>query len=433
MGKDIIKMSKKELNRIEVIHKVLDKRIKQKAAAELLDLCVRQVRRITKRVDEQGDASVVHGNRGKISNRKISETFKENILKIVEKKYPDFGPTFAAEKLEENDKKKVSKETLRNWMIEKNIWTPRKLKNKGKVHLWRERKACFGEMVQSDGSIHDWLEGRGPKMVLMAYIDDATGKPFARFYPAEDTLSAMDSFKRYIEKHGIPESIYFDRNSIYKTTREPALDEELKGERPKTQFEKVLAILEIKPIFAYSPQAKGRIERLFETFQDRLIKEMRLAGVCTMEGANKFLEIYLPKYSSKFSIPAKSPENLHRKIPKTLDLNWVFAFRDERTISNDFTVRWKNRVFLIRNPSLKMKRSRILVTENLKNKIRLCYKDKILPFKEITKNTLEQIRKRKSLMSVSASNSSGKVYKPGPDHPWKSGYRPQSGILCKSK
>ena len=433
MGKDIIRMSNKELNRVEVIHKVLDKRIKQKAAAERLNLCVRQVRRIAKRVDEKGDASVVHGNRGKESNRKLSKDFKENVLKIVKKKYPDFGPTFAAEKLEESDKKKVSKETLRNWMIEENIWTPRKIKNKGKVHLWRERKACFGEMVQSDGSIHDWLEGRGPKMVLMAYIDDSTGKPFGRFYPAEDTLSAMDSFKRYIEIYGIPESIYFDRNSLYKTTREPNLDEELKGERPKTQFEKVLAILEVNPIFAYSPQAKGRIERLFETFQDRLIKEMRLANICTMEDANKFLETYLPKYISRFSVPAKSTEDLHRKIPKTLDLNWVFAFRDERTISNDFTVRWKNRVFLISNPSLKMKRSRILVTENLKKKVRLCYKDKIVPFKEITNDTLEQIRKRRSLMFAKSSKSPAKAYKPGPDHPWKTRYLPQSGISCKSK
>ncbi|GAG01974.1 unnamed protein product, partial [marine sediment metagenome] len=157
MRKDIIKMSKKELKKLEVIHKVIEKRIKQKPAAELLNLCLRQVRRIVKNVREQGAAAIVHGNRGKESNRKISDKFRATILKIVKKKYHDFGPTFAAEKLEEIDNKKVSKETLRNWMIEETIWTPRKLKDKGKVHLWRERKECFGEMVQSDGSIHDWL------------------------------------------------------------------------------------------------------------------------------------------------------------------------------------------------------------------------------------------------------------------------------------
>ena len=420
MRKDIIKMSKHELNRLEVIHKVIDKRIKQKTAAEMLNLCVRQVGRIVKKVYQQGDASIAHGNREKESNRKLPEKFKKSVVKIVKKKYPDFGPTFAAEKLEELDNKKVSKETLRNWMIEENIWTPRKLKDKGKVHLWRERKECFGEMVLLDGSIHDWLEGRGPKMVLMAYIDDSTGKPAGRFYPAEDVSSAMDSFKRYIKKHGIPESIYFDRHSVYKTTRQPHLDEELKDESPKTQFEKVLAILGVKAIHAYSPQAKGRIERLFKTFQDRLIKEMRLANVCNMGDANNFLQTYFPKYISRFSVPAKSPKNLHRNIPKNLDLNWVFAFRDERTISNDFTVRWNNRFFLLRKPTKILKRKRCMVIENLKGQIRICYKDKILDFKEITEKTLEQIRKTTKLMKATAKKTKPKKpYKPAKNHPWR--------------
>lgn len=420
MRKDIIKMSKKELNRLAMIHQVLDKRIKQKAAAELLNLCVRQVGRIVKRVRKQGDASIVHGNRGKESNRKFPEKFKEDVLKIVKKKYPDFGPTFAAEKLEEINNKKLSRETLRCWMIEEHIWTPRKLKDKGNVHLWRERKECFGEMVLTDGSIHDWLEGRGPKMVLMAYIDDATGKPFGRFYPAEDVTAAMDSFKRYIKKYGIPESIYFDRNSIYKTTRQPNLDEELKGERPKTQFEKVLLILDVKPIRAYSPQAKGRIERLFKTFQDRLIKELRLANICNIEDANKFLKTYLPKYISRFSVPARNSKNLHNKIPKNLDLNWVFAFRDDRTISNDFTVRWNNRFLLLTNPSLSLKRKKVMVIENLKGQIRICIKNKILEFKEITEKTLEQIRKTTKLMKATAKKTKAKKpYKPAENHPWR--------------
>ena len=230
----------------------------------------------------------------------------------------------------------------------------------------------------------------------------------------------MDSFKRYIRKHGIPGSIYFDRNSIYKTTRQPNLDEEFKGERPKTQFEKVLAILEVKPIHAYSAPAKGRIERLFKTFQDRLIKEMRLAKICNMEDANKFLQTYLPKYILKFSIPAKSHKNLHRKIPKTLDLNWVFAFRDERTISNDFTVRWNNRFFLLKKPTRTLKRKKCMVIENLKGQIRICYKNRILEFKEITENTLEQIRKTTKLMKATAKKTKAKKpYKPAANHPWR--------------
>ena len=214
MEKEIIRMSKEELRRLKVIHKVINKRMKQKEAAEILSLSCRQVRTIVRKVKRDGDEVIVHGNRGKPSNRKFSDEFKEDIITIVKQKYYDFGPTFASEKLKDNENKKINKETLRQWMIEEQIWIPRKLRPKDKDHQWRKRKECFGEMVQTDGSIHDWLEGRGPKMVLMAYIDDATSIVFARFYPAETTESAMRSFKTYIKKYGIPASLYFDRNSI---------------------------------------------------------------------------------------------------------------------------------------------------------------------------------------------------------------------------
>lgn len=263
-------MMEKEIERLKVIHKVIDKRIKQKDAAKILSLSTRQVRRIQKKVKEKGDTAVVHSNRGRPSSRKFPEEFKNEVIDIVKKRYYDFGPKFASEKLLENESKKVSKETLRKWVIEEGIWIPRKLRKKTDVHPWQKRKDCFGEMLLTNTSIHDWLEGRGPKMVLLAYIDDATSNAFARFYPQETTYAAMHSFRLYIEKYGIPQSVYFDRNSIYKTTREPNLDEELRREMPKTQFEKVLNILNVEPILAYSPEAKGRIERLFRTFQDRL-------------------------------------------------------------------------------------------------------------------------------------------------------------------
>lgn len=433
MKKDIINMSGKELNRLNLLHSVLNRKLSQKGAAEMLRLTDRHIRRLVKKIRIYGDRAIIHASRGKVSKRKFSAEFKDKVIKTVKSSYPDFGPTLASEKLDEVDGIKLSRETLRNWMIEENIWIPRKLKDKGIAHCWRRRKDYFGEMTQTDGSIHDWLEGRGPEMVLMAYNDDATGNVFAKFYDSETTYAAMDSFKSYIEKYGIPGSLYFDRNSIYKTTRQPDLEECFKGINPQTQFEKVLNLLDVKPIPAYSPQAKGRIERTFNTFQDRLIKEMRLAGICNISDANIFLRSYLPKYNKKFSVPPAEKTDMHRNIPKNMDLEWVFAFRETRTVSNDFTIHWKNRVFLIRNPNLKMKYSRILVVENLKKKIRLCYKDRILPFTEITKDTLEQIRKRRSLMFVSSSKSPVKIYRPGPDHPWKAGYRPQSGISCKSK
>jgi len=412
-------MSKKELGRVGVIHKSIERTIKQRDVAQILSLSIRQVRRITKKVKIHGDSGIIHGNRGKSSNRKFPDEFKEKVLQRVKQKYYDFGPTFTSEKLRETDNLKVNRETLRQWMVEEHIWIPRRLRDEGTTHQWRKRKDCFGELVQTDGSIHDWLEGRGPEMVLMAYIDDATGNPFARFYQQETTYAAMDSFRRYIKKYGIPQSLYFDRNSIYKTIRQANLDEELRDATPKTQFEKVLDILNVEPIHAYSPQAKGRVERLFGIFQDRLIKELRLAGVCDIDRANTFLAEYLPKHSSLFAIPPANSKNLHKPIPPDLDLDWVFAFREKRAISNDFTISWKNRVFLITKPSIAFKRERVIVMENLKGEIRIWFHNRFLEFREITKDTLQQMRKRKSLHKSPGKKTSSKPWKPPVNHPWR--------------
>ena len=382
------------------IQKVIDKRMKQKEAAKLLSLSTRQIRRMKRKVKSYGSIGLIHGNRGKPSSRKFSNEFRKEIISIVKNMYYGFDSTLDSS-------------------------TPMALRPKDKDHQWRKRKECFGEMVQTDGSIHDWLEGRGPKMVLMAYIDDATSIVFARFYPAETTESAMRSFKTYIKKYGIPASLYFDRNSIYKTTRQPNLDESLKGKTPQTQFEKVLEILKVEPITAYSPEAKGRVERLFKTFQDRLIKEMRLANISNIEQSNRFLKYYLPKYNAKFSIPPANPKNLHKPIPEDLDLNWVFSVRDERTISNDLTVSWKNRIFLIKKQSEILKRKRVTVLENLKGQIRIWFKDRYFEFKEITKDTLQQKRKQRENKKMFLKNLKSfvkikrKSYKPKPDHPWR--------------
>jgi len=422
MEKGFIRMSKRELNRLEVIHKVINKRMKQKNAGELLSLSCRQVRTIVRKIKRHGDIAIVHGGRGKPSPRKFSDKFRKEVITIVKQKYNDFGPTLTSEKLAEINKIEVNRETLRNWMIEESIWIPRKYKENAQGHSWRKRKDCFGEMILLDGSIHDWLEGRGPKMTMMAYIDDASNIVFGKFYPGETTESAMRSFQKYIKKYGIPLKIYFDRHSIYRTTRHPNLDESLKGKMPQTQFEKVLEILNVEPIHAYSPQAKGRVENLFGTLQDRLIKEMRLANVCTLEEANKFLKIYWPKYNAAFSIIPANPKNLHRAIPKDLDLNWTFAVRDERTILNDFTVQWNNRVFLLENHSMVLKRKRVIVMENLKSQIRIWFNNRALDFKEITKDTLKHRRKQMRILLASAkqvTRKKRKPYKPAPDHPWR--------------
>ncbi len=419
MQKEIIRLSKKELNKLQVIHKVLEKRMNQQEAAAMLSLSVRHTRRLVRKILENGDISIAHANRGRPSNRKYSDEFRDRVINIVRENYHDFGPTLAAEKLEKLNRITISRETLRNWMIREEIWIPRSKRKSDKEHFWRKRKDYFGEMVQTDGSVGKWFEDRGPKAVMMAYIDDSTGIPFARFYPAEDTRAAMDSFRKYVEIYGIPKSLYFDRNSIYKTTRQANLDEELKGKSPETQFEKVLNILEVEKIFAYSPQAKGRVERLFSTLKDRLIKEMRLAGVCSIDDGNKFLETYLPEYVEQFGVKANNPENLHRRVPADMDLNWVFAFREKRVVTNDFTIRWKNRFFLLRKESIAIKKQRVTVIENLDGEIRLWFNGDVLDFREITEDALATKRKKRTGEKLLADSGPTKPWKPADNHPWR--------------
>lgn len=291
----------RELKRLKVVQEAIDGHITQNEAALMLGLSERQVRRVVRAVREEGDRGVIHKSRGLPSNRRMPDHVKEKALLLYQGKYPDFGPTLASEKLLEADGLRVSDETLRIWLIENGLW---KKKRKRSVHRqWRPRKECFGEMVQMDGSHHDWLEGRGPQLVLMGYIDDATNTTFARFHEYEGTLPAMDSFKRYVRKYGLPLSVYLDRHTTYKSPRKLTPEEELEGiAEPMSEFERALKELGVEVIHAHSPQAKGRIERLFGVLQDRLIKEMRLRGVKTKDEANEFLEEYLPGYNQRFNL-----------------------------------------------------------------------------------------------------------------------------------
>ena len=417
MRKDIIAMSKKELKRLAVVHKVMDRRLTQVKAAEMLGLRDRQVRRIIRGIEAGGDQAIIHGSRGKESPFKMSKEIEDVIVATVERRYYDFGPTFAAEKLFECEKIKVSNEKLRQIMISHGIDYPRRKKER-KTHSWRERKHCRGEMVQMDGSDHDWLEGRGPRLIFMGYIDDASGEVFGRFYDHEGTYPAMDSLRRYINIYGIPSSIYVDRHSTYKTTRQPNLEEALKGEFAKTQVARSLGELNIEPIFALSPQAKGRIERAFKTLQDRLVKELRLASISTLKQANNFLECYLPKHNARFMVQPFRKTNLHRPVPKCMNFNNVFCIKEHRTISNGFTCQWKNRIFLIKNPSITMKKQRVCVMERFNGEINLKLKDKDLPFVEVTRKDIQAINRcqkaaRKLIMKE-------RIYYPPPkNHPWR--------------
>jgi transposase len=275
-GRDMIEMSLNEVKRLKLIQSAIDRHITQKTVASMMGLSERQVRRLVKVVREKGDRGIIHGSRGRPSNHRLPDKIKEKTIYLYKRRYPDFGPTRATEKLLEIEGIHLSDETLRKWLLSAGLW--KKRRKRSLYRQWRPRRTCFGQMVQLDGSHHDWLEGRGPILVLMAYIDDATNTTYARFYDYEGTIPAMDSFKGYVKMYGLPISVYLDRHTTYKSSKKLTQWDEADDIEFLSQFERALKELGVKVIHAQSPQAKGRVERLFGVLQDRLVKEMRLQG-----------------------------------------------------------------------------------------------------------------------------------------------------------
>jgi transposase len=405
-GKDIISMTQGELKRLHIVRKALDKSITQAEAADIIGRCLRQVRRIVKRVKREGDSGVIHKSRGKLSNRALPDRIKHRALKLYKEKYNDFGPTLASEKLFEIDKIKLDDETLRLWLIEENI--PYKQRKKRPHRQWRQRKDHFGEMLQIDGSEHDWFEGRGPECVFMGYIDDATSNPFGRFSSYEGTLPAMDSFKRYVEEYGIPASIYLDKHSTYKSTKKQSIEDQLNNQEHLSQFSRAVGELGVNVIYADSPQAKGRIERLFNTFQDRVIKEMRLQGISSIAEGNRFLKRYLPVYARRFSVKPAKEGDLHRPLPKDIELNEILCKKTEHTLRNDFTVAHDKKLYQIEN---NIRAKKVIVEERTDGSMLIRHKGAILKFKEITTRP-EKIYQPKPYLPR-------QVYIPPADHPWR--------------
>ena len=303
----------------------------------------------------------------------------ETALGLVVEKYPDFGPTFAAEKLFEVHGLKVNHETLRLKMIEAGLWKPKK--QKVRHRQWRDRKDCLGELVQLDGSDHNWFEGRGPRCDLLAFIDDATSQILQLEFAPESTLGVMRATKNYLDKHGRPVSFYTDRGGVYKVNQYNPDHDKL------TQYERALQELDIKPIHARSPQAKGRVERLFGTLQDRLVKELRLRAISTIEEANQFIkEEYLAKHNLKYAVIPKSSTNLHRSI-KDYNINNILCLKEERTLTNDFTVRYESQWFQLekKQNTIITPKDIITVSTLLTGETKLSVRQTSLSFHEIDK------------------------------------------------
>jgi transposase len=374
---DRIEMSQRERDRLKVLHGVQQGLHSQAKAAQLLGMTVRQVRRLQERLDEGGDAALVHRLRGKPSNRQLDAKLRKRILGEYRKLYTGFGPTLACEKLAEQDLH-VSPDTLRRWLLAEGLWQRQRRRDTHRQR--RPRRACFGELVQMDTSLHEWTEGRGEPMVLITMIDDATSRILARFYLGDTVEAHFDLLGRWIEKFGRPLALYTDRHGIFEAHKKGQPDYE--GE---TQFSRALAELAIELIKAHSPQAKGRVERSFGTAQDRWVKEMRLAKVKTILEANTLLERLLPAHNRRFSVAAAETADAHRALGPTHHLSAILSVQDQRVVSNDYTIRFTNRLYQLDQPIYPGERGgKVTIELRLDGTMAIRFGDRYLKYHEIT-------------------------------------------------
>lgn len=347
MHEEELLLTQRDRDFLKVLHEARRGHITQREAAEQLKVTDRWIRELLARVRKNKDRAVVHGLRGRPSPHRISETVEKRAIEIVGREYADFGPTLASEYLAHDHGIQVSRETLRQWMLRAGLWKRRKQRI-AEIHVWRQRRSCFGDLVQWDTSDHDWLEGRGERIYLIAMIDDATSRAVARFAPQDSTAENMRLLWMWVERHGRFVEAYTDRAGLFETNRPNQRDEERDGKLAETQIGRALRELRIGWIAARSPQAKGRIERFFKTAQDRLVKGMRKAKVGTLQQANAYLErSYLPLWNERFTIRPASDADAHRPLDKDQDLRSILSQVDRRVIAQDYTLRYGSQLYQV--------------------------------------------------------------------------------------
>jgi len=411
-----ITMSLTEIKKYDIIKKVIGKELNGSEAAEMLGLTVRHVRRLKRKVDKNGIKGLIHGNRGKPSNRRMPDNEKSKIADLIREHYSDFGPLLATEKLAERHKINRDKSTVRSIMIKEGIWTP-KAKKKETHREWRQRKACKGEMIQYDGSYDHWFEDRGGEVCLLASIDDADSNVRARFDEHEGVEPTFNFWRGYIEHYGKPNSIYVDKFSTY------SMNHKLAKENPDTltQFERAMKELNIGIIHAHSPQAKGRVEKLFKTLQDRLTKELRLNGISTIKEANEFLEkVFLPKFNAKFMVEPRSKADLHKKLneQEKNKLDPIFSRQYRRVVGNDFTVSHKKNCYQLEKiqPTTIYKQDIVIVEEQIGQAIRFRLRGKYLNYKLLPEKP-KKINSSKNNLQWVIPRSTAHI--PPANHPWR--------------
>lgn len=415
MIKENLRMSIKEAEYLGVMRQIDKKKLTVRQGSEQLGISLRQTKRIRKRYLVEGEPGLISRKRNKPSNRKIPDEVRSRIVELLKTKYVGFGPTLAGEMLEKRDNLKVSAETLRKWMKEEGIWEAKRRKER-KVYHRRQRRSRFGELLQGDGSSHDWFEGRGEKCTLLQFVDDATSKTTAAlFVVSETTEGYLELLKNHLENYGKPLSIYVDKHSVFRVNRE-----ELKKGVGITHFGRVVKELEIELICAHSPQAKGRVERKNGVMQDRLIKEMRLQGISTIEEANAFLPQFLEELNQRFGKEAVNSEDAHRPLRVQDDVERIFMRKDKRKLSKNLTFQHKGVLYLVetKNPN-RLKHATVevhwrddIATEVLYNGNQLQYK-----------KWEEQPYERPTILDAKGIEVAGwinkKARKPSIHHPWK--------------
>ncbi len=411
----LLQMSPKELSRLEVMQKLEEKRMRQKQAAHNLGLSVRQVKRLLRAYRDQGAQGLVSKRRGRPSNNRLPEETTRQALSLLKGKYKGFGPTLACEKLVEIEGLQISVESVRQLMIAEDLWKPRKAR-KVAVHQMRSRRACFGELVQIDGSPHDWFEGRAPACSLLVFIDDATGRlGQLSFVKSESFFSYAQAARAYVERHGKPLAFYSDKHGIFRVNQ-PA-----SGTTPAlTQFGRAMQQLDIQIICAHTPQAKGRVERAIQTLQDRLPKELRLRNISSWQDGNAFLPEFIHDFNQRFAVQPRSDLDAHRPLCNQDDLDQILTWQETRILSKNLTLQFRKTVYQIqtKRPTYALRHAPVTVCLDAQENLSILYKGKPLDH-----TIFHRQAKQSEIVDPKQLNALvRKPYKPAPDHPWRKGF-----------
>ncbi len=418
-------MTVKEADRAALIAAVVEKRVKQREAADRLGLSVRQVKRLARRCREQGAAGMASARRGAPSNRAFGAEVRLEAVRLVRERYPDFGPTFAAEKLLEEHGLALSRETLRKWMTEDGLWRPKR-RREARVHQRRPRRARLGELVQVDGSPHDWFEGRAPRCALIVFIDDATSRLLAlRFCRSETTEAYMETLRGHLAAHGRPVALYSDRYSVFRVNRKDS-------EEVPTQFTRALLTLGIEPIHAGTPQAKGRVERANLTLQDRLVKEMRLRGIGGMEAANAYLPEFMADHNRRFAVAPREAEDAHRPVLHDAEeLDLILCEQATRKLSKNLTFKFERREYQLvgEGKGRRLRGAAVTVCKGFDGAASVLLKGRKLAFRVLAEGeaavpVADEKDVRERVDAAKAEQAARPDWKPAPDHPWRRPFKP---------